>query len=122
HESHLSHLDAKHPIAAGWDCPRAELLVSFRPASDHPHNTQLNERMVRNPLARRIPGDELLNAVDCILPFFDRTTAVRVVRFLTGDLESMPGSEKKAVIDGKELERNPNVPSEVWELWAALPP
>ena len=54
-------------------------------------------------LARRVPGDERLNAVDCILPFFDRTTAVKVVRFLTGDLEAMPGGEKKAVIDGKEL-------------------
>ena len=44
-------------------------------------------RMVRSPLARRVPGDERLNAVDCILPFFDRTTAVKVVRFLTGELE-----------------------------------
>jgi hypothetical protein len=77
--------------------------------------------MVRNPLARRIPGDERLNSVDCILPFFDRTTAVKVVRFLTGDLESMPGGEKKAVIDGKELLPNPNVPAEVWESWASLP-
>jgi hypothetical protein len=77
--------------------------------------------MVRNPLARRIPGDERLNAVDCILPFFDRTTAVKVVRFLTGDLESMPGAEKKTVIDGKELLPNPNVPKEVWKLWETLP-
>src|SRR4029079_2774459 len=55
------------------------------------------------------------------LPFFDRTTAVKVVRFLTGDLESMPGAEKKAVIDGKELPPNPNVPKEVWQLWETLP-
>ncbi len=77
--------------------------------------------MGRNPLARRIPGDERLNAVDCILPFFNRTTAVQVVRFLTGELDTMPGGEKKAVIDGKELLPNPNVPSEVWDLWATLP-
>jgi hypothetical protein len=77
--------------------------------------------MVRNPLARRIPGDERLNAVDCILPFFDRTTAVKVVRFLTGDLESMPGGEKKTVLDGKELLPNANVPEAVWKLWEALP-
>jgi len=77
--------------------------------------------MVRNPLARRIPGDERLNAVDCILPFFDRTTAVQVVRYLTGDLETMPGAQKKVVIDGKELLPNPNVPAEVWNLWATLP-
>ena len=114
-------LVAKDAISTGWDCPRAEVLVSFRPARDHTHITQLLGRMVRNPLARRIPGDERLNAVDCILPFFDRTTAVKVVRFLTGDLESMPGGEKKAVIDGKELRPNPNVPPEVWELWEAVP-
>jgi type III restriction enzyme len=120
-ESHVRVLVAKDAISTGWDCPRAEVLVSFRPAKDHTHITQLLGRMVRNPLARRIPGDERLNAVDCILPFFDRTTAVKVVRFLTGDLESMPGGEKKAVIDGKELRPNPNVPPEVWELWTALP-
>ena len=114
-------LIAKDAISTGWDCPRAEVLVSFRPARDHTHITQLLGRMVRNPLARRIPGDERLNAVDCILPFFNRTTAVQVVRFLTGDLETMPGGEKKAVIDGKELLPNPNVPPEVWDLWATLP-
>jgi type III restriction enzyme len=114
-------LIAKDAISTGWDCPRAEVLVSFRPAKDHTHITQLLGRMVRNPLARRIPGDERLNAVDCILPFFNRTTAVQVVRFLTGDLDTMPGGEKKAVIDGKELLPNPNVPPEVWNLWAKLP-
>lgn len=114
-------LVAKDAISTGWDCPRAEVLVSFRPARDNTHITQLLGRMVRNPLARRIPGDERLNAVDCILPFFDRTTAVKVVRLLTGDLEVMPGGEKKAVIDGKELRPNANVPEEVRQLWATLP-
>lgn len=120
-ESHVRVLVAKDAISTGWDCPRAEVLVSFRPAKDHTHITQLLGRMVRNPLARRIPGDERLNAVDCILPFFDRTTAVRVVRLLTGDLESMPGGEKKAVLDGRELGPNPKMTPEVWDRWAALP-
>jgi hypothetical protein len=114
-------LIAKDAISTGWDCPRAEVLVSFRPARDNTHITQLLGRMVRSPLARRVPGDERLNAVDCILPFFDRTTAGKVVRFLTGDLETMPGSQKKTVIDGKELGRNPNVPEAVWDLWETLP-
>ena len=120
-EDHVRILVAKDAISTGWDCPRAEVLVSFRPAKDNTHITQLLGRMVRSPLARRVPGDERLNAVDCILPFFDRTTAVKVVRFLTGDLESMPGTEKKAVIDGKELFQNPNVPKAVWQLWDQLP-
>lgn len=120
-ETHVRVLVAKDAISTGWDCPRAEVLVSFRPARDNTHITQLLGRMVRNPLARRVPGDERLNAVDCILPFFDRTTAVKVVRFLTGDLEAMPGGEKKAVIDGEELLPNPNVLKAVWELWEKLP-
>jgi hypothetical protein len=114
-------LVAKDAISTGWDCPRAEVLVSFRRAKDHTHITQLLGRMVRSPLARRVPGDERLNAVDCILPFFDRTTAVKVVRFLTGDLDEVPGAAKKVVIDGKELLPNPNVPDEVWGLWETLP-
>jgi type III restriction enzyme len=120
-ESHVRVVIAKDAISTGWDCPRAEVLVSFRPAKDHTHITQLLGRMVRNPLARRIPGDERLNAVDCILPFFDRTTAVRVVRFLTGNLESMPGAEKKLVLDAKELGPNPHVPPAVLALWETLP-
>jgi hypothetical protein len=120
-ESHVRILVAKDAISTGWDCPRAEVLVSFRPATDNTHITQLLGRMVRSPLARRVPGDERLNAVDCILPFFDRTTAGRVVRYLTGDLEEMPGSTKKTVIDGKELLPNPEVPESVWELWGNLP-
>jgi type III restriction enzyme len=114
-------LVAKDAISTGWDCPRAEVLVSFRPAKDNTHITQLLGRMVRSPLARRVPGDERLNAVDCILPFFDRTTAVKVVRYLTGDLEEIPGAAKKSVIDGKELLPNANVPDSVWDLWEGLP-
>lgn len=118
---HVRVLVAKDAISTGWDCPRAEVLVSFRRAADTTHITQLLGRMVRNPLARRIPGDERLNAVDCILPFFDRTTAVKVVRFLTGEIDEMPGGEKKVVLDGRELHPNPNVPDEVRQVWATLP-
>ncbi|MHB8539266.1 MAG: DEAD/DEAH box helicase family protein [Candidatus Dormibacteria bacterium] len=114
-------LIAKDAISTGWDCPRAEVLVSFRPARDNTHITQLLGRMVRSPLARRVPGDERLNAVDCILPFFDRTTAVKVVRFLTGELDAMPGAAKKVVLDGKELGPNPAIPAAVWDLWESLP-
>lgn len=115
-------LIAKDGISTGWDCPRAEVLVSFRPAKDHTHITQLLGRMVRNPLARRVPGDERLNAVDCILPFFDRTTAGNVVKFLTGQLEEMPaGSGRKVLLDGRELRPNEQIEGSVWECWDALP-
>jgi hypothetical protein len=49
-------LIAKDAISAGWDCPRAEAMVSFRAASDRTHITQLLGRMVRSPLARRRPA------------------------------------------------------------------
>ena len=71
-------LIAKDAISTGWDCPRAEVMVSFRPAKDRTHITQLLGRMVRTPLARRIPGNERLNSVDCLLPFFDTKTVTAV--------------------------------------------
>lgn len=114
-------LIAKDGISTGWDCPRAEVLLSFRPAKDHTHITQLLGRMVRTPLARRIPGDDLLNSVDCILPHFDRTTAGNVAKFLTGIIESMPGIGQKILLDGRELLPNPHVPAEVWDVWDNLP-
>ena len=115
-------LIAKDGISTGWDCPRAEVLVSFRTATEPTHITQLLGRMVRNPLARRVPGNERLNAVDCILPFFDRTTAVNVVKYLTGQIDNMPaGSTPKVLQEGRELRVNPSIPEGVWECWDALP-
>ena len=113
---------AKDAISTGWDCPRAEVMVSFRPAKDETHITQLLGRMVRSPMARRVPGDERLNAVDCILPFFDRTTAGNVVKYLTGQLEEMPGSaQRKVLLEPCELTRNPEIPQSVWDVWDSLP-
>jgi len=115
-------LVAKDAISTGWDCPRAEVLVSFRPAKDQTHITQLLGRMVRNPLARRVPGDERLNSVDCILPFFDRTTAGKVAKFLSGAMDELPGgSGKKVLLDGRELGPNGAIPDSVWAAWDALP-
>jgi len=75
-------LIAKDAISTGWDCPRAEVMVSFRAANDRTHITQLLGRMVRSPLARRIPGNERLNAVDCLLPRFNKKTVDDVVQAL----------------------------------------
>ena len=38
---HVRVLLAKSAISTGWDCPRAEVLVSMRPAKDRTHITQL---------------------------------------------------------------------------------
>lgn len=115
-------LIAKEAISTGWDCPRAEVLLSFRPAKDQTHIAQLLGRMVRNPLARRIPGDDNLNAVECILPYFDKTTAGSVVRYITGKIEDLPGiGISRVLIDPRELGKNPKIDDAVWAAFDALP-
>lgn len=115
-------------ITTGWDCPRAEVLVSLRGGKDRTHITQLIGRMVRTPLARRIDTDEALNTVTCLLPKFDAKTTDEVVKRLTardfGDGE-VPADADRAKVrvlrDPVTLERNPNVPSDVFDTLAALP-
>lgn len=126
---HVRVLLAKDAISTGWDCPRAEVLFSLRPAQDRTHITQLIGRMVRTPLARRIESDERLNAVTCFLPFFDQPTAVDVAKMLTGEKvdESDPDSGSRKGLDRKVLtspvtmEWNRDLPEEVRELFGTLP-
>ena len=63
-------------------------MVSFRAATDKTHITQLLGRMVRTPLARRIPGNDRLNSVDCLLPRFDKKSVQEVVNALMSGGES----------------------------------
>ena len=115
-------LIAKDAISTGWDCPRAEVMVSFRAASDRTHITQLLGRMVRSPLARRIPGNDRLNAVDCLLPKFDKASVEAVATAL------MSGSEiegdmplRRVLIQPVELHPNPAMPQAVWNKFVSLP-
>lgn len=119
---HVRILLAKEAISTGWDCPRAEVMVSFRAASDQTHITQLLGRMVRTPLARRIPGNERLNAVDCLLPNFNQATVKAVVQSLMtgGDLGD-PLLGRRVLINPKEMSSNPAVPQEVWDKLLSLP-
>lgn len=41
----------KENLSTGWDCPRAETMMSFRRAEDATYIAQLLGRMVRTPLA-----------------------------------------------------------------------
>jgi hypothetical protein len=114
-------LVAKEAISTGWDCPRAEVLISARPAQDKTHIAQLLGRMVRSPLARRIPGNESLNTVECILPKFDQTTAGEVVRYITGRVDDLPQSGgPKAMIDEGIFGPNPTLDVDVWRSFDAL--
>ena len=115
-------LFAKDAISTGWDCPRAEVLVSFRPARDETHITQLLGRMVRTPLARRVPGNDLLNSVQCVLPHFDRGTAGTVAKAMLGDREhdddgTGGGAGRRVLLDPIDTEVNPAIPEEVWKAF-----
>lgn len=115
-------LIAKDAISTGWDCPRAEVLLSFRPARDQTHIAQLLGRMVRNPLARRIPGSDALNSVECILPNFDKTTAGNVVRYMTGEVDGLPEiGGPRVLLAPKELGVNKEISNAVWESFDNLP-
>lgn len=114
-------LVAKDAISTGWDCPRAEVMISFRAATDETHITQLLGRMVRTPLARRIPGNDRLNAVDCILPKFRKETVESIVKSLT---EGEPGEAlpiRRVLINPVEVTPNTAIPQDVWNSLLALP-
>ena len=118
-------LFAKDAISTGWDCPRAEVLVSFRPAKDDTHITQLLGRMVRTPLARRVPGNDLLNSVECVLPHFDRSTAARVAKTMLGDREhdedgTGGGAGRRVLLAPVDMDVNQAIPEAVWEVFDAL--
>lgn len=120
-ESWIRVLIAKDAISTGWDCPRAEVLLSFRPAQDPTHITQLMGRLVRTPLARRIPGNDQLNAVTAILPFFDEATVTAVADALMngGDGKPMPG--RRVLINPKDMLPRTNLPESLWEKFESLP-
>jgi type III restriction enzyme len=114
---------AKEAISTGWDCPRAEVLYSERPAKDSTHIAQVIGRMVRQPLAHRIATDDALNSVSCYLPLFDRKALASIKEELEGrgkeNGENQIGPE--VVRAPKVFERNPNLASEVFSFIEALP-
>lgn len=126
---HIRVLFAKDAISTGWDCPRAEVLVSFRPATDQTHITQLLGRMVRTPLARRIPGNDRLNSVECVLPHFNRKTATAVAEVLLGKKADDDdgtggtggGGGRRVFVAPVDMDVNAAIPAHVWEAFDRLP-
>lgn len=111
----------KMALTTGWDCPRAEVMMSFRRAQDDTLIAQLIGRMVRTPLARRIEGSELLNSVSLYLPHYDADGLSRVVNHLKqGDPMELPPTD---VDDGAKLvtfKRDPDMAA-AFEALAGLP-
>ena len=96
----------KEALSTGWDCPRAEAMMSFRVARDATYIAQLLGRMIRTPLRMRIEVDESLNYVHLYLPNFDEKTVDSVVKGLTeeeggalpAEIEGIRGGLKTTVV------------------------
>lgn len=90
----------KENLSTGWDCPRAETMMSFRHAEDATYIAQLLGRMVRTPLQSHILVDDSLNDVRLFLPYFNQGTVQDVIN----ELQAAEGGEIPTVIDGESLD------------------
>jgi type III restriction enzyme len=72
----------KESLSTGWDCPRAETMMSFRHAVDSTYIAQLLGRMIRTPMQMHIQVDESLNNVHLYLPHFNINTVSTIVNEL----------------------------------------
>lgn len=89
----------KENLSTGWDCPRAETMVSFRHANDATYIAQLLGRMVRTPMQMHIQVDDVLNDVHLYLPYFNEDTVKDVVEAL----QSAEGGDIPTDIYGESL-------------------
>lgn len=95
----------KTSLNTGWDCPRAEVMVSTRRAKDETNIAQLVGRMVRAPLARRIDANEHLNTVSLYLPNYDRVTVEKVISRLMADDTGVGPTEVRRPTQVQTLKR-----------------
>ena len=103
-DPHVRIVFFKEGLVTGWDCPRAETLMSFRRAVDATHIAQLLGRMVRTPLHQRIASDEVLNDVKLFLPYFDKAAVEKVVAALKSREEASVGDIEGEAIEKPERE------------------
>ena len=114
---------AKQAISTGWDCPRAEVLYSERPARDVTYIAQIIGRMVRSPLTHRVTTDDALNSVSCFLPFFDRSALDRIKAELEGTGRANGDLRVGAAVvrAPKVFERNPTIDAAAFDVIHELP-
>lgn len=89
----------KENLSTGWDCPRAETMMSFKHANDATYIAQLLGRMVRTPMQMHIQVDDVLNDVHLYLPYFNEDTVKDVVEAL----QSTEGGDIPSDIYGESL-------------------
>lgn len=90
----------KESLSTGWDCPRAETMMSFRHAVDATYIAQLLGRMIRTPMQMHIQVDDILNDVHLYLPYFDHDTVKKVVE----ELQNAEGGDIPADIYGETVD------------------
>ena len=90
----------KESLSTGWDCPRAETMMSFRHATDATYIAQLLGRMIRTPMQMHIQVDETLNDVHLYLPYFNSDTVKEVVE----ELQNAEGGDIPADIYGESID------------------
>lgn len=111
---HIRVVIFKAALTTGWDCPRAEVMVSLRVAKEHTIIAQLIGRMVRTPVAARIETDGLeeLNTVSLYLPHYSREEVARVVdAFIEGADVEIPVSINPVVFERVQLKSE-----DLWDM------
>ena len=96
----------KENLSTGWDCPRAETMMSFRRAEDVTYITQLLGRMIRTPMQSHIKVDDYLNDVRLFLPYFNKDSVDEVKRAL----QETEGGDIPVEVDGDDVEQPKYVP------------
>ncbi|NLJ19451.1 DEAD/DEAH box helicase family protein [Globicatella sulfidifaciens] len=106
-EEHVKIVFFKMNLSTGWDCPRAETMMSFRSAEDYTYIAQLLGRVIRTPLARRVSTNAELNNVSLFLPYFNEETVKDVVKALNENEAISPteaGTENNLITLKRSLE------------------
>ena len=73
-----------------------------------------------------MPGNDLLNSVECVLPHYDRSTAARVAKTMLGEREQDDdgtggGAGRRVLLAPVDMDVNKAVPEAVWQAFDTLP-
>lgn len=119
HDPDLRVVFFKTALTTGWDCPRAEVMMSFRAAQDSTLIAQLVGRMVRTPLARRVDSNEFLNGVSLALPHYDEGAVKEIIK----KLEDAEAGANGEVVEEREtaLYRRADGKDDLFAALAKLP-
>jgi len=111
----------KLSLNTGWDCPRAEVIMSFRRALDYTRIAQLVGRLVRTPLARTVHANDFLNSVALYLPHYDSKALKTVVDYLTKPDTGLAAPPD--IVEGEDILELPRDPekAQLFELAETLP-